>query len=112
MSLLEDALEALRFVDEKCALYGTSDLAREKIRAVLRSAASEDDTPTLPEVTSTLPRPERTCTAAPDWEHVPDPGTFYVYDSPDGGVYLDVSCRYCGCSGTAGRFDLESKVEW
>ncbi len=111
MSLLDNALEALRFVDDRCTLGGPADAAREKIRAVLRLAADEDDTPTLPEVTSTLPRPERTCPSAPDWQHVPDPGTFYVYDTTNG-VYLDVSCRYCGHSGCAGRFDLESKVEW
>lgn len=74
---------------------------------------SEDDTPTLPVVrVAALPLPEDTCPSAPDWRHVPNARTFYVGDSPDGGVCLDVSCRYCGRSATAIRFDLESRLEW
>ncbi len=77
----------------------------------------EDETPTRPvvEVPDDVAARTRSdidaCSQAPDGLHEPDAGTFTAYDT-DGGTYLDVTCRHCGRSGCAGRFDLESPIQW
>ncbi len=90
---------------------------REQWYGAELESPGEDETPTLPvvEVPDDLAARTRSdidaCSQAPDGLHEPDAGTFTAYDT-DGGTYLDVTCRHCGRSGCAGRFDIESEIQW
>ncbi len=102
---------------EAANLWADDNLRGETWYGATLESPGEDETPTLPLVEGPRGVEARTradidkCSEAPCGVHVPDAGTFTAYDT-DGGTYLDVTCRHCGRSGCAGRFDMESEIQW